>query len=157
MICEINTSGSSSLQPLGQTHIWIGSPSAVFFNLPQCYSTVILGSAIPHPRFHGVSCHRDGDMQPPSQAGESTVNGDTGMRCQCTVHRVPEANISADLISAVLSQGPVSLKQVLTIQHECTEGGSSPHGLLSNLPSSTACLRTECNGGNFTVISAWPV
>ncbi len=29
-------------------------------------------------------------------------------------------------------------------------------GLLSNLPSSTACLRTECIGGNFTVISAWP-
>jgi hypothetical protein len=29
-------------------------------------------------------------------------------------------------------------------------------GLLSNLPSSTACLRTECIGDNFTVISAWP-
>ncbi len=29
-------------------------------------------------------------------------------------------------------------------------------GLLTNLPSSTACLRTECFDGNFTVISAWP-
>jgi hypothetical protein len=29
-------------------------------------------------------------------------------------------------------------------------------GLLTNLPSSTACLRTECFGDNFTVISAWP-
>jgi hypothetical protein len=28
--------------------------------------------------------------------------------------------------------------------------------LLSNLPSSTACLRTECSGENFTVITAWP-
>jgi hypothetical protein len=28
--------------------------------------------------------------------------------------------------------------------------------LLSNLPSSTACLRTECIDDNFTVISAWP-
>ena len=30
-ICEVNTSGS--LQPLGQTHVWIGKPSVVFFSL----------------------------------------------------------------------------------------------------------------------------
>jgi hypothetical protein len=56
----------------------------------------------------------------------------------------------------VLSQGLVSLNQVLTVHHECTDGGPSLIGLLSNLPTSTASLRTECNGGTFTVISAWP-
>jgi hypothetical protein len=80
----------------------------------------------------------------------------TDMWSQFTVHRMAETNISADLISAVLSQGLVSLNQVLTVHHECTDGGPSLIGLLSNLPTSTASLRTECNGGNFTVISAWP-
>ena len=134
--CEVNTSGS--LQPLGQTHIWIGKPSVVFFNL----------------LYSDRRAHIHVFTEAPVTEIYSLVNAD--MWCQFTVHRIQESNISTDQISAVLSQGLVSLKQVLTIHHECSEGGPSLLGLLSNLPSSTACLRTECNGGNFTVISAWP-
>ena len=78
------------------------------------------------------------------------------MWCHFDVHRIPEANISADLISAVLSQSLVSFDQILTVHHECSDGSPSLHDLLSSLPTSAAGLRTECNNGNFAVVSAWP-
>ena len=133
---EVNT--SDYLQPLGQVHIWIGSPSVVFFNL----------------LYSDRRAHIHIFTESPVTEIYSLVNAD--MWSQFTVHRMPEVTISADLISAVLSQGLVSLTQVLSIHHECTEGGATLIGLLSNLPSSTACLRTECKDGIFTVISAWP-
>ena len=64
------------------------------------------------------------------------VNAD--MWCHFDVHRIPEANISADLISAVLSQSLVSLDQILTVHHECSDGSPSLHGLRH-----LVCLRRQ--------------
>ena len=129
---------SGTLNPLGQVHIWIGAPSVEFFSL----------------LYSDRRAHIHVFTESPVTEIYNLVNAD--MWCHFDVHRIPEANISADLISAVLSQSLVSLDQILTVHHECSDGSPSLHDLLSSLPTSAAGLRTECNNGNFAVVSAWP-
>ena len=129
---------SGTLNPLGQVHVWIGMPSVEFFSL----------------LYSDRRAHIHLFTESPVTEIYNLVNAD--MWCHFDVHRIPEANISADLISAVLSQSLVSLDQILTVHHECSDGKPSLQGLLSSMPTSASCLRTECNNGNFTVVSAWP-
>ena len=75
---------------------------------------------------------------------------------QITVHRVPLSAMSADLLSATLSSGMVHLNQVMSIHHQCEEGGSSLQSMMSRLPVSPACLVSESREGEFTVLKAWP-
>jgi hypothetical protein len=75
---------------------------------------------------------------------------------QITVHRVPLSAMSADLLSATLSSGMVHLNQVMSIHHQCEEGGSSLQSMMSRMPVSPACLVSESRDGEFTVLKAWP-
>ena len=90
---------SGTLNPLGQVHVWIGMPSVEFFSL----------------LYSDRRAHIHLFTESPVTEIYNLVNAD--MWCHFDVHRIPEANISADLISAVLSQSLVSLDQILTVHH----------------------------------------
>jgi hypothetical protein len=134
-ICELST--YELLHPFGQVHVWIGMISVVFFKL--LYSD---------RRAHiHVFCDT------PVTDVYSLVKPD--FWCQFDVHRVHPSALSSDLISTVLSQGLVDLANVMTLHHECSKDSDSLVCLLSTLPTSEVCLRTECRDGYFTVVKAW--
>ena len=135
-VCELAT--YEHLHPYGQVHVWIGPISVVFFKL--LYSDR-------RAKIH-VFCDS------PVTDVYSLVKPD--LWCQFDVHRVHPSALSADLLSAVLSQGLVDLANVMTLHHECPKDSDSLVCLLSSLPTSNVCLRTECCDGHFTVVKAWP-
>ena len=104
--CEVNTSGS--LQPLGQTHIWIGKPSVVFFNL----------------LYSDRRAHIHVFTEAPVTEIYSLVNAD--MWCQFTVHRIQESNISTNCrLGTYGCNGSCAVKGCLIDKHAFQKRPSS--------------------------------